>query len=157
MKRLIAAVVAGSAWLAAPAMAEGPGVKIGVLTCNVDSGWGFVFGSSKDLKCTYTAARGAVAEQYGGTISKFGIDLGYTAGSVIVWGVFAPAIDVAPGALEGDYAGATASVAVVGGVGANVLVGGLNNSITLQPVSIEGYTGLNVAGGIAVISLRRKA
>ncbi len=133
MKRLIAAVVAGTAWLAAPAMAEGPGVKIGVLTCNVDSGWGFVFGSSKDLKCTYTAARGAVAELYGGTISKFGIDLGYTAGSVIVWGVFAPAIDVAPGALQGDYAGATVSAAVVGGVGANVLVGRLNNSITLQP------------------------
>jgi len=151
MKRVIRAALAASALLAAPAVADSPGVKIGVLTCNVASGWGFVFGSSKDLNCTY--AHGDHTERYSGGISKFGVDIGYTAGSVIVWGVFAPTLDTAAGALAGDYAGATGSAAVVGGVGANVLVGGLNRSITLQPLSIEGYTGLNVAAGIAVITL----
>ncbi len=155
MKRLIQVVVAASALLAVPAMADAPGVKVGVLTCNVDSGWGFVFGSSRDLKCTY-APTGAKAERYAGNISKFGVDLGYSGGSVIVWAVFSPTSNVAPGALSGEYAGATGGAAVVGGVGANVLVGGSNKSLSLQPVSIEGYTGLNVAGGIAVISLQQK-
>jgi len=151
-KRLIAAVLAAGL-LAAPAIAADGGVKAGVLTCNVSSGWGFVLGSSKDLNCTY--ANGGRSERYAGTISKFGVDIGYTAGSVIVWAVVAPAVDTAAGALAGDYAGATGSAAAGGGVGANVLVGGLNKSITLQPVSIEGYQGLNVAGGIAAISLHQ--
>jgi hypothetical protein len=155
MKRLIPAVVAAAVLIVAPAMADGPGVKVGVLTCNVDSGWGLVFGSSKDLRCTY-APYGSAPEHYGGTISKFGVDLGYSTGSVIVWAVLSPTTNVAPGALSGEYAGATGSAAIVGGVGANVLVGGSNKSISLQPLSIEGYAGLNVAAGIAVISLQLK-
>jgi hypothetical protein len=155
MRRFIPAAVAATALLGAPAMADGMGVKVGVLTCNVDSGWGFVFGSSKDLKCTY-APNAARPEHYVGSISKFGVDLGYTAGSVIVWAVLSPTLDVAPGALSGEYAGATAAAAVGGGAGANVLIGGSNKSMSLQPLSIEGYSGLNVAGGIAVLSLQRQ-
>jgi hypothetical protein len=154
MRRVIRTLMVASVLSAAPAMADGIGVKVGVLTCNVDSGWGFVFGSSKNLQCTY--ANGPEAERYVGSISKFGVDIGYTAGSVIVWGVFAPTVNTAPGALSGEYAGATGSAAVVGGIGGNLLVGGLNRSITLQPLSIEGYTGLNVAAGIAVLSLHRE-
>ena len=86
---------------------------------------------------------------------QFGVDLGYTSGGVIVWAVFAPSSDVRPGALQGDYAGASASAAVGVGVGANVLVGGLDKSIALQPVSLEGMTGLNVAAGIGAIRLTR--
>ena len=61
------------------------------------------------------------------------------------------------GALAGAYAGATASATVGVGAGANVLVGGFNRSITLQPVSIEGNTGLNVAAGIGEITLHYEA
>jgi len=153
MKKLIPAACAAIALLAAPAMADPSGVKTGVLTCSVDSGWGFVLGSSKTLKCTYAKEGGKAGERYTGKVSKFGVDIGYTASSVIVWAVFAPTADVGPGALAGDYAGATGSAAVGAGAGANVLVGGFNKSFTLQPLSIEGYTGLNVAGGIAVMSL----
>ncbi|HUA52234.1 MAG TPA: DUF992 domain-containing protein [Candidatus Sulfotelmatobacter sp.] len=155
MKRFIPAIVAAAAFCAVPAMADAPGVKVGVLSCNVDSGWGFVFGSSRDLKCTYTPT-GGKPEHYAGNVSKFGVDIGYSGGNVIVWAVFSPTTNLAPGALSGEYAGATGGAAVVGGVGANVLVGGSNKSLSLQPVSIEGYSGLNVAGGIAVISLQPK-
>jgi hypothetical protein len=137
-----------------PAAAAPHGVKVGVLTCDVASGWGFVFGSSKDLHCTYAPSKG-MAERYSGTVKKFGVDLGYTSGGVIVWAVFAPSSDVRPGALQGDYAGASASAAVGVGVGANVLVGGMDKSIALQPVSLEGMTGLNVAAGIGAISLTK--
>jgi hypothetical protein len=135
--------------------AQADGVKAGVLTCHESSGWGFIFGSSKDLRCVYSAGQG-VHEHYSGTVSKFGVDLGYTSSGVIIWDVFAPHSGVSSGALSGEYAGAQASAAVGAGVGANVLVGGLDRSITLQPVSIEGETGLNVAAGIGAIKLHHE-
>ncbi|MBV8800085.1 MAG: DUF992 domain-containing protein [Alphaproteobacteria bacterium] len=128
-------------------------MKVGTLTCHVASGWGFIFGSSKDVRCNFNP-NSKMGEHYIGTISKFGVDIGYTDSAVIVWAVFAPSAGPKHGALEGDYAGATASVTAGVGVGANALVGGFDRSITLQPLSIEGNTGLNVAGGIGAISLK---
>ena len=148
---LSAALISGAVALAAPA--EAAGVKVGTLTCQVASGWGFIFGSSKDLRCSFSPSRG-IPEHYVGTVSKFGVDIGYTSSAVIVWVVFAPTNGTKRGALEGGYAGATASATAGVGVGANVLVGGFDRSITLQPVSIEGSTGLNVAAGIGAISLK---
>jgi Protein of unknown function (DUF992) len=130
------------------------GVKIGTLSCNVAGGWGFVFGSSKALRCILTPGPGR-PEHYVGSISKFGIDIGYTQGGVLVWAVFAPTANIGPGALAGNYAGATAGATVGLGVGANVLIGGSNQTVTLQPLSIEGNTGLNVAAGIGAMTLRR--
>jgi hypothetical protein len=147
-----AAVTASVLAFAGAADAAPHGVKVGELTCNVASGWGFVFGSSKDLHCTFRGNRDH-HEHYTGTISKFGVDIGYTDGGVLVWGVFAPSSDIRPGALEGDYAGATASATVGLGLGANVLIGGLDKSLALQPLSFEGNKGLNVAAGIGAISL----
>jgi len=147
-----AVLAAGALALAGAADAAPHGVKVGTLTCNVASGWGFVFGSSKDLHCTFRP-NSHTSEHYTGTISKFGVDIGYTEGGVLVWGVFAPASDVRAGALAGDYAGATASATVGVGLGANVLIGGLDKSIALQPLSVEGNKGLNVAAGVGAISL----
>jgi hypothetical protein len=138
--------------LGAPAYAQG-GVRVGTLTCSVAGGWGFVFGSSKAVRCTL-APGGGRPEHYAGSINKFGVDIGYTQGGVLVWGVFAPTGNLAPGALSGNYVGATGSATVGVGAGANVLVGGSNRTISLQPVSIEGNTGLNVAAGIGAMSLR---
>jgi hypothetical protein len=146
-----AIAVAGLA-IATAANAAPHGVRVGDLTCNVASGWGFVFGSSKDLHCTYRG--NGHREHYTGSISKFGVDIGYTEGGVLVWGVFAPTSDLRQGALSGDYVGATAQATVAVGAGANVLVGGFNKSIDLQPLSVEGSEGLNVAAGIGSITLR---
>ena len=137
----------------APASADA-GIKAGFLTCNVDSGFGFIFGSSRDVNCTYSPAAGK-ADTYKGKISKFGVDIGYLNSAVIVWAVVAPTADIKPGSLAGQYAGATASATVGAGAGVNVLVGGSDNTISLQPVSIEGNTGLNVAAGIAALTLEK--
>ena len=137
------------------ARAESPsnaGVNVGSLTCNVAGGVGFVFGSSKELDCILARSNGT-AERYTGTIKKFGVDVGFTKQAHIVWLVFAPG-QVANGALTGDYGGATAGASVGVGLGANVLVGGSNKQITLQPVSVEGSVGLNVAAGVAEVSLK---
>jgi Protein of unknown function (DUF992) len=154
LKRLVLAIgLAGlAAGAAQPAQAQG-GVRVGTLSCNVASGWGFVFGSSKALRCTFAPAPGR-AEFYGGTINKFGVDIGYTQGGVLVWAVFAPTASLGPGALSGNYVGATGSATVGVGAGANVLLGGSNRTISLQPISVEGNTGLNVAAGIGSITLR---
>ncbi len=109
-------------------------VKTGYLTCHEAGGWGFIIGSSHKIHCTYTSNNHRT-EYYTGTISKFGADIGYLQSAVILWAV------------------AQASVALGVGAGANVLLGGFHKSIALQPVSVEGENGLNVAAGIAALSL----
>jgi len=149
-----AAVAATALTFAGVANAAPAGVKIGTLACHVSSGWGFIFGSSKDLHCDFNPSRMHGGERYEGSITKFGVDIGYTGGGEIIWEVFAPASDLRHGALQGNYAGATASATVGVGLGAHVLVGGLDRSIALQPLSIEGNNGLNVAAGIGSIDLK---
>ena len=131
--------------------------KIGYLSCHVASGWGFIFGSSRSLDCVYTPAEsGKKIENYSGSITKFGADIGYLQSGVILWTVLAPGVKVTenPGLLAGHYGGATASATVGLGLGGNVLVGGMDASISLQPLSIEGNTGLNVAAGVAMMDLK---
>ena len=147
-----AALVAGAA-LYGETHAQTSGANVGTLTCNVAGGVGFVFGSSKELSCLFNRSNGT-AERYTGEIKKFGVDIGFYGNGVMVWAVIAPTSDVGPGALSGDYGGVSADVAAGLGVGANALVGGGHKSIALQPVSIEGVQGLNIAAGVGVLNLR---
>lgn len=147
----LAAALGLGAALTGSANAQG-GVAVGTLTCNVSSGFGFIFGSSRALNCTLSGPAGRY-EFYVGNISKFGVDLGYTQGGILVWTVVAPSANLGLGALAGHYGGGTASATIGVGVGANALVGGSNNTIALQPVSIETNRGLNVAAGIAEMTL----
>lgn len=152
----LAAATAGlmTLGLGIAAQAETPpkGVNAGSLICNVAGGLGFVFGSSKELDCILTRTNGT-AEHYTGTIKKYGVDIGFTKQAHMVWLVFAPG-QVANGALAGDYVGPTAGASAGIGVGANVLIGGGNKQISLQPVSVEGNVGLNVAAGLAEVTLK---
>jgi len=148
---LVAAVtlLASGAAFSPSAQAQG-GVAAGILTCNVSSGFGFIFGSTRELNCVFSTTGG----RYVGHINRFGVDIGFTRAAVIVWTVFAPTARLAPGTLAGTYAGVSAGATVGVGVGAHALIGGSNNTITLQPLSIEGNTGLNVAAGIGSMTLR---
>ena len=140
--------------VAANASAAEMHTKVGYLSCHVSKGWGLVFGSSRDLDCTYTPMRGnREGEHYKGSINKFGADIGYLRSGVILWAVVAPSNTLQPGALAGNYAGATASITPGYGGGVNALVGGMHKSIALQPVSIEGNKGLNVAAGVSTMNL----
>jgi hypothetical protein len=154
---LTGASVCAGAFAQAPATPGAPdakgrsGVNVGQLDCHVAGGIGFIFGSTKDLECLLVRTDG-LAEPYHGAVKRFGVDIGFTKSAHIVWMVFAPGA-INKGALAGSYAGATAAAAVGVGVGANVLVGGSGNQVTLQPVSVEGSVGLNVAAGIGEIEL----
>jgi hypothetical protein len=156
-KRLSAfAALATVAALAAPTspMAQVPErTKAGTLTCDISAGIGLIITSKKELTCMFTPSQPGPREVYTGSITKFGLDLGATAGGEMVWAVYAPT-NRRFGALAGHYGGATAEATVGAGVGANVLVGGSNHTVTLQPVSVQGQAGLNVAAGVAGIDLR---
>jgi hypothetical protein len=164
----LAAILAG-AIAAAPAMAQAPApgtpsptggqarqqegrVSIGSLRCDVAAGTSFVFGSTRQVTCLFSPARGN-PERYTGEIRRFGVDIGFTGAAVMLWGVLGSAGDTRPGALAGTYAGVSAGATAGVGVGANVLVGGSNRGIALQPVSVEGNTGLNIALGVGELVL----
>jgi hypothetical protein len=154
MRRLLmcAAVIGGLAF-AGQAQAADARVKIGTLSCHEASGWGFVFGSSHAVRCTFSS--GDHYERYEGSISKFGVDVGYQKSGVLIWAVLAPTDHVNPGALDGHYGGVSAEASVGVGLGANALIGGSTKTLVLQPLSIEGVTGLNVAAGIGELTLTR--
>lgn len=152
-------VLAGLAMAAAlvlptPSMAQNSDrAKVGTLTCDISAGIGVIIASKKNVTCTFTPAAAGPSEVYTGSITKFGLDIGGTSGGRMVWAVYAPTT-AGHGALAGDYVGASGEATVGVGLGANVLVGGSNRTIALQPVSFQGQTGLNVAVGVAGLSLR---
>lgn len=132
-----------------PASASG-GINVGTLTCDVDSGVGYLIGSSKDVVCVYRG--NGKTEHYVGSISKFGLDLGVTGNQTVVWAVFAPG-KLGKGALAGNYFGASVEATAAIGVGVNALVGGMKKSVALQPVSISGQTGLSATVAGASLNL----
>lgn len=136
-----------------PAMARS-GVKVGVLKCNVSEGVGFVFGSSRTVACVYVPSDAGRREFYQGSINKWGVDIGYIKEGTMIWAVFAPSKNVADHALAGSYGGISADIAVGYGVGANALIGGFKKSVALQPLSIEGIKGFNVAAGVTSLELK---
>ena len=157
MNKLLASVaLVGALGLTVPAQAydRDGGVKVGTLACRQEAGWGLVLGSSRRLRCTFT--NGERIEHYEGSVTKVGVDLGYQGAGTLVWSVIAPHSDTPRGALSGHYGGVTAGAAVGVGLGANALIGGFDRSIALQPVSVQGTTGLEVAAGIAGMTLRRE-
>ena len=121
---------------AVQAQLSGTGVKVGILRCEVGSGWGLIFGSSKEIKCIYSSDNGKNEEHYAGAIEKYGVDIGYSHSAVILWAVVAATKDLEYGALAGRYMGATVEASAGFGAGANVLFAS-NKSIVLQPLSNE--------------------
>ena len=150
------AALAVVAAVAVPVSATAQGTdrdKVGSLTCDISGGIGAIIASKKSLTCMFTPSQPGPREVYVGSITKFGLDIGATSGGEMVWSVLAPS-DRKFGALAGHYVGASAEATVGAGVGANVLVGGSNRTITLQPLSVQGQTGLNLAAGVTEIDLK---
>ncbi|KRR24668.1 hypothetical protein CQ14_39830 [Bradyrhizobium lablabi] len=141
----------------APAAAQDASrTRVGTLTCNISPGVGLVVGGQRQLNCIYASARGRAREAYQGTVSTLGLDVGTTTGGQMAWAVFAPAT-LPRGALAGTHTGATAGGTVGAGASANVLVGGPDRRIIMQPAAMQGQTGVNVAAGVSTLELRPAA
>ena len=142
----------GVVWFNAQ-LAQAQRVRTGVLNCDVSAGLGLIIGSQRSVNCLFTPDQPGPQEGYFGTITKLGLDIGATAGGVMVWAVYADT-SRGYGFLAGDYAGASGEATVAVGLGANVLVGGSSRTVALQPVSVGGQVGLNLALGVANLSIR---
>ncbi|MCC8983725.1 DUF992 domain-containing protein [Bradyrhizobium acaciae] len=148
-----AAIATLTAIVGANAQQPSQRVQVGVLECRGGASVGFIVGSVTHLGCVFRA-NGLPEDRYIATIQKVGIDLGITQESALAWGVYAPVERLGPAALSGNYAGAQGSATLGVGVGGNVLVGGSDNTIALQPLSVQGQVGVNVAAGLESLELR---
>src|SRR5262245_1222927 len=128
--------------------------KAGMLTCETSASLGLIVGSHQKLNCKFVPNDGGPLEYYVGEINRLGLDLGITAAGLMSWGVITSLNGLSPGALAGNYVGASGDISAGLGVGANVLVGGSSKSVSLQPLSIEGQAGINLALGVAGLTLR---
>jgi hypothetical protein len=146
-----ALVAAGILAAPLPADAQQSRVQVGQLACSLSAGIGMIVGSQRNVSCTFQPNNGP-PEAYVGTMTKLGLDVGFTTGSAIIWTVFT-GTNRYVGMLSGTYTGAQAEATVGAGVGANALIGGSNRSVALQPLSVQGQTGLNVAAGIGSLEL----
>jgi hypothetical protein len=157
MRKLIAAAVAATALTGLAASVEAQDkkdVEAGMLRCHEASGWGLVFGSTRELKCTFSGAeKDAKPVGFNGTIKRYGVDIGYKGSAIILWAVATTSDKFTPGQIAGSYGGLTAEASWAAGLGANVLVGGTAKGIALQPVSVTGIAGANLAAGVVEVEL----
>ena len=146
---LVAAVMVVAAL--STAGAQSSRVQVGTLTCSLSSGIGLIVGSQRNVACAFAGVRGQPDDVYTGTMTRVGLDVGVTSGSVIIWAVLAETNR--HGMLTGTYKGASAEMSIAAGLGANVLVGGSNDTVALQPLSVQGQLGLDIAAGVGTLDL----
>lgn len=154
----IAAAFAGLVLAAGSPGASAQEAKVvaGTLTCKGAGNVGLILGSQQTLSCKFDPVGKAPTHLYRATITKLGLDVGVKGPSTMVWTVLAATSDLRPGTLAGGYGGVSADASVGVGGGANALVGGSKNSVVLQPLSVQGQTGVNLAVGIAGLELKKQ-
>lgn len=135
-----------------PANAQGSSARQGMLTCRTSPSVGLIVGSTQRLACQFRANSGWT-QNYVGRMNRVGLDIGITAGGVMAWAVLGSSTAARPGALTGRFVGASGDISVGLGAGANILIGGTAQSVSLQPLSVEGQVGLNLALGVAGLTL----
>jgi hypothetical protein len=135
------------------ARAQENGIVAGTLNCAGRGSIGLIVGSRQSLSCVFEPVGAAPRQRYSAKITRLGLDLGIKGRSRMIWTVLGPTDGLAPGALQGNFAGVGANASIGVGAGANALVGGSRNTIVLQPLSVQAQTGLNVAAGVAGLGL----
>lgn len=154
MKKVILPLLAGGFMVVAAGAQAQQGVQIGALNCAVSGSVGLLITERKEIACNHNNRDGKVVGRYVGVIQSYGLAIGATEGGYMAWTVFAPTDGPKEGALAGNYAGVSAGATAGVGATANLLAGGSDRAIQLQPLSMQGQTGLNVAAGITSLQLR---
>jgi len=154
--RLLLATLALAAMLSLPAAAQTPQswTQVGSLSCRVDPNIGFIIVGHQPMECLFTPNTQTPPQAYDGAINTVGLNVGISAGGMLGWAVFAPTTGVPAGALAGDYVGVSGDIGIGVGAGANVLLGGSDRTIALQPLSLQGSVALNVVLGVSSLKLR---
>jgi hypothetical protein len=153
--RLFLGAVAVAAVIS-PANAQAPAAwpQVGTLNCRLNPSIGFVIAGHQSMECRFPPNTPEPPQRYDGAINTVGLDVGFTTGGAFSWAVFAPTVGASAGSLAGEYVGISGDIGIGVGGGANVLIGGSGRSFALQPVSLEGSVGLDVALGVSALKLR---
>ena len=154
VRNLLAMLVLAIFVVSAFAQSGKPWTQVGMLTCKLNPSIGFIIAGHQSMECRYVPGAGGVPQGYEGALNMVGINIGITAGGILNWAVLAPTDGIPAGALAGEYVGASGDVGFIVGVGTNVLMGGSSRTLALQPVSVEGSVGANVALGVSALKLR---
>ena len=154
--RLLLATLALASIHSVTAAAQAPQswTQVGSLSCRVDPNIGFIIVGHQSMECLFTPNTQTPPQAYDGAINTVGLNVGISAGGVLGWAVFAPTTGVPAGALAGDYVGVSGDIGIGVGAGANVLLGGSDRTIALQPLSLQGSVALNVVLGVSSLKLR---
>jgi hypothetical protein len=153
MKTLLLAATVSAAALYGTGASAQSGSRIGTLSCDVSSAIGMIIMQKQSMLCRFTPDGGGAPDGYTGQIVDYGVGIGEVSSGHLIWGVIAADRGLPRGALAGTYAGVGAQAAAGAGLGANVLIGGTGRAFSLQPISVEGMTGVNIAGGITTVTL----
>jgi hypothetical protein len=147
--------IAALLYIAAPTSAQAQArFTAGSLTCRLGPSVGLIIGSRQRMQCRFVSASDGRSERYLGTVTRFGLDLGVTIGGVMRWSVLTRTRKIGRGVLAGNYVGASGDASLGIGVGAQVLVGGSRRTVVLQPLSVSGRAGINIAAGVTGLTLR---
>jgi len=145
-------LVAGVLANGTPAQAQAQPVRAGLLSCHAASGFGLIFGTTREVNCAFSP-EGAPPQHYVGHIESFGFDAGYTEAGVLLWVVLAASTPPAPGALAGTFEPHPGSTFVGQTAKTNTLIGGSGNTIALLPLDVQPGTNINDAAGVAKMTL----
>ena len=129
---------------------DGGLIELGVMTCNIEGGWGWIVGSQKGMDCVFVSKDGIITE-YEGKVTRIGVDVGYVAAKTLVWAVVAASNGDTEHPLAGTYVGAGVEGSLMAGAGVNALVGGFDTTIALQPINVQAQTGMNLAATVQAI------
>jgi hypothetical protein len=151
MRYLLSAAFAVACVASATSAVAVERAEVGMLECRGASQQ-FIVGSITNMQCLFRPSAGGRPQPYDAQIRRVGLDIGFNQSTVLVWSVLAPNRP-GPGALSGTYVGPSANATIGVGIGANVLWGGSNSTVALQPVSGQGQIGLGVVGGISAMEM----
>ena len=140
-----------------PAAAQNARAVAGTLTCQGQGSVGLVLGSKERLVCKYSPVGGGAERRFDGTITRVGLDIGVRGKSVMIWTVLGSTGQLPHENLVGNFAGVSAEAAIGIGAGANALIGGNKKSVVLQPLSVKGSTGVNLAVGVSGLRLEARS
>src|SRR5262245_57135435 len=155
-RRLLLATLAVAATFVEPAAAQTPQswTLAGTLDCKVDPNVGSTMPGHQSMRCLFTPTAPIPSEAYAGALNTSDQNVGISSGGVLGFAVLAPTTGLSPGALTGEYVGVSGDVGIGVGAGPNVLLGGSNRTVALQPSSLQDSITLNVVAGLSLLKLR---
>lgn len=127
--------------------------RTGVLQCKLMGSGVSLLVENQEVDCLYRDDHGAPDEKYTGKLTKVGANISINGPGELGWAVATTSKQLIPGALAGQYAGPGVTAKLGVGGGGAILVGGSDNTISLQPFTAEAGTGLGVTAGVQNLAL----